>query len=199
MCDKDTKEYTVNVDTTGKVEGESLVLSTRRKWIQYNEDHFLVECFDLTGKDGKVKEGASSFQYLPGTNEIYVCPVDLNTDEVYGKVVFTFKNNAFGFSTQKLQRTVYVHWKGTRQTAKVEFYLQERPNHTDTRIWKLAGSGSVSGYDGIRCYVDVDENLTKKFTGYNLLHLGYPDEAELKSKQAVAKDIADKVATLIGS
>lgn len=192
VCDKDTKEYTVNVDTTGKVEGESLVLSTRRKWIQYNEDHFLVECFDLTGKDGKVKEGASSFQYLPGTNEIYVCPVDLNTDEVWGKVVFTFKNNAFGFSTQKLQRTVYVHWKGTRQTAKVEFYLQERPNHTDTRIWKLAGSGSVSGYDGIRCYVDVDENLTKKFTGYNLLHLGYPDEAELKNKQAAAA--AERVA-----
>ncbi|MBO4325504.1 MAG: hypothetical protein J5845_08945 [Lachnospiraceae bacterium] len=183
--DTNAKTFTVATETVGYDEKDvPIIFKGTRTWTQSNEEHFVVECFDLTGKDGKVKAGASSFQYLPATNEIYVCPVDSNTDEVYGKVVFTFMNTAFGFSTQKLQRTVYVHWKGTQRTAKVEYYLQDDANVWNK--WNLVGTGAVSGYDGIECYVYIDEKITAKFPGYKLYYLGYPDESELKEKREAA-------------
>lgn len=183
---ENAKEFTVKTETIGyDEENNPVVFNGTRTWKQNNEEHFIVECFDLTGKNGSVKSGASSFQYLPATNEIYVCPVDPNTDEVYGKVVFTYQNTAFGFSTQKLQRTVYVHWKGTQRTAKVEYYLQDSANVWNK--WNLVGTGAVSGYEGIECYVYIDEKITEKFPGYKLYYLGYPDEQELKDKRDVAQ------------
>ena len=41
----------------------------------------------------------------------------------------------------------------------------ERSNPSSAR----AGTGSVSGYDGIRCYVDVTPELCDKFAGYEVL------------------------------
>lgn len=181
VCTDDAKTFTVTQTDTG--EGNGLVLSSKRSWKQNHEDHFYVECYDLTGDKGTVIEGPSSFQYFPATNEIYICPVDNSKSEIWGKVVFSYKNNAFGFSTQKLQRTVYVHWKGTRQTAKVEYYVQDNTRYDEGISWRMEGTGSVSGYDGLRCHVDVTKALTEKFPGYILYHLGYPDETELKEKR----------------
>ena len=184
VCEEDAKPYTVTTSTIGYYKddktGEDIpvVLTSTRSWTQYNEDHFVVECFD-TDKDGNVKQGPSSFQYLPATNEIYICPVE-DTDEVWGKVVFSYKNNAFGFSTETLQREVKVHWKGTRQTAKVEYLLQEDANNYTK--WEVVGTGSVSGYDGIRCYVQIDSAITDRYPGYKLYHLKYPDESELRRR-----------------
>ena len=187
VCETGAKTYTAQVITGGDEASGGIVLSTNRSWTQYNEDHFIVECFDLEGKDGKIKPGPSSFQYLPATNEIYVCPLDTTVDEVWGKVVFTYKNNAFGFSTQPLQREVKVHWKGTQKTASVEYYLQENSSFDvnvegESYTWVQAGTGSVSGYDGIRCYVDVTPELCDKFAGYELVHMGFPDEDSLKEQ-----------------
>jgi len=187
VCETGAKTYTAQVITGGDEASGGIVLSTSRSWTQYNEDHFIVECFDLEGKDGKIKAGPSSFQYLPATNEIYVCPLDTTVDEVWGKVVFTYKNNAFGFSTQPLQREVKVHWKGTQKTASVEYYLQENSSFDvnvegESYTWVQAGTGSVSGYDGIRCYVDVTPELCDKFAGYELVHMGFPDEDSLKEQ-----------------
>ena len=199
VCTEDAKEFTVTQTDAG--EGNGLVLSSTRKWKQYHEDHFFIECFDLTGDQGEVIPGASSFQYFPATNEIYICPVDNTKSEIWGKVVFSYKNNSFGFSTQKLQRTVYVHWKGTCQTAKVEYYVQDNTRYDDGFSWRLEGTGSVSGYDGLRCYVDVTKALTEKFPGYQLYHLGYPDEKELEEKrEELGKQLtaAEKKMTRLG-
>ncbi|MBR6219952.1 MAG: InlB B-repeat-containing protein, partial [Clostridia bacterium] len=190
VCETGAKSYTADMVTVGDEDSGGIKLSTKRTWTQYNEDHFVVECFDLESNKGKVKQGPSSFQYLPATNEIYICPVDSSADQVWGKVVFTYKNNAFGFSTQPLQRTVYVSWKGTKKTASVEYYLQENSS-ADVRfgyVWSKVGMGSVSGYDGIRCYVEVTPELCNMFPGYELVHLGFPDEAELEKKYNQAYD-----------
>ncbi|MCR5332243.1 MAG: hypothetical protein K6E62_13825 [Lachnospiraceae bacterium] len=187
VCETDAKTYTATIITEGTTEEtKGVQLSTTRSWTQYNEDHFVVECFDLEKEGGAVKTGPSSFQYMPATNEIYICPIDTTVDEVWGKVVFTFKNTAFGFSTQALQRTVYVHWKGEPRTAKVEYVVQGPDDSNDWRTWStIIGTGDVSGYDGIRCYVEVNENLFNLFAGYQLQHLGYPDEDELKAKYEI--------------
>ena len=184
VCTEGAVTHTANIITgTDGNNTNGLILATQRTWTQNHEDNFTVECFDLTGKNGKVVEGASSFQYLPGTNEIYVCPLDSTKNELWGKVVFTYKNHAFGFNTRKFQRTVYVHWKGTKKTARVEYYVQKNYNNgEDIRDWELAGNGTVSGYEGVRCYVDITpEFCVGLFPGYRLIHLGFPDEKELST------------------
>ena len=191
VCETDAKTYTATI-TTGANGADSggLTLSTSRTWTQYNEDHFVVECFDLDSSHGKVKAGPSSFQYLPGTNEIFVNPIDTTASELWGKVVFTYKNTAFGFSTQPLQRTVYVHWTGTQQTAMVEYYLQDNStaeSNVSGYSWTKVGTGSVSGYDGVRCYVDVTPELVNKYTGYQFIGMSLPDEAELRKKYEAAE------------
>ncbi len=193
VCTDGAVNCRATVITGGNGSGSNgLLLATERTWTQNHEENFTVECFDLTGKNGTVVSGASSFQYLPGTNEIYVCPLDCTKDEVYGKVVFTYKNHAFGFNTEKMQRTVYVHWKGTQRTARVEYYLQKNYNNgEDIRDFEMAGSGAVSGYEGIRCYVDITpEFCDGTFPGYTLLHLGYPDEDQLSQlyDEAIAEE-----------
>ena len=182
VCTEGAVKYTATIlNVVDTEETNGLVVSTERSWTQNHEDNFTVECYDLTGKNGTVVPGASSFQYLPGTNEIYVCPIDGTKDEVYGKVVFKFKNHAFGFNTEVFERTVYVHWKGTMRSARVEYFLQKNYNDgEDTRDFELAGNGSVSGYDGICCYVDITPDFCNNtFPGYTLLYLKYPDEEQL--------------------
>ena len=182
VCTEGAQNYTATILTGADGQNTNgLVLATERSWTQNHEENFTVECFDLTGKNGEVVSGASSFQYLPGTNEIYVCPLDSTKNELYGKVVFTYKNHAFGFNTDKMQRTVYVHWKGTKRTARVEYYVQKNYNNgEDIRDWEMVGTGNVSGYDGVRCYVDITPEFCEQtFPGYRLIHLGFPDEAEL--------------------
>ena len=190
VCETDAKTYTASiVSGLNGADSGGLTLSTSRTWTQYNEDHFVVECFDLDSSHGKVKTGPSSFQYLPGTNEIFVNPIDTTASELWGKVVFTYKNTAFGFSTQPLQRTVYVHWTGTQQTAMVEYYLQDNStaeSNVSGYTWTKVGTGSVSGYDGIRCYVDVTPELVNKYPGYQFIGMKLPDEAELREKYEAA-------------
>ncbi len=185
-------KYTAQIKTGATVDDEgnvnydgkeaTVIMSTERSWTQYNEENFTVQCFDLTGKNGEVIEGASSFQYLPGTNEITICPVDSTKDEVYGKVVFTYINDAFGFNTEKFQRTVYVHWKGTHATSQVEIYLQSNREEDESYTYELYANGAVSGFDGIRFYIDITPEYCAKYTGYELWHLGFPDEDELREK-----------------
>ena len=185
VCETDARSFTAEIKTSAEAKQGEIAISTKRSWTQYNEDHFVVECFDLDGDKGKVKSGPSSFQYLPATNEIFVNPLDTNADELWGKVVFTYKNTAFGFSTQKLQRTVYVHWKGEQRTAIVEYYLQENSTeeaYASGYVWTHAGTGNVSGYDGIRCYVEVTPDLVNRFNGYQFIGMSFPDEAELREK-----------------
>lgn len=177
------KSYTATIITGNDGDQTNgLILATERSWSQNHEENFTVECFDLTEKNGKTVPGASSFQYLPGTNEIYVCPLDATKNELYGKVVFTYKNHAFGFNTDPMQRTVYVHWKGTKKTARLEYYVQKNYNDgNDIRDWEMVGTGSVSGYEGVRCYVDITPAFCEQtFPGYRLIHLGFPDEKELE-------------------
>ncbi|MBR6897474.1 MAG: hypothetical protein IKN24_04815 [Lachnospiraceae bacterium] len=183
VSEDDATPFTATIITTGnKEDTNGLTLSTSRSWKQFNEKHFIVECFDLTSENGERIEGASSFQYLPGSNEIFICPLDNNKNDIWGEVVFTYRNNAFGFNTEKLQRTVKVHWTGVSCTAMVEYYL------VDDSGQQLAGTGAVSGFDAIRCYVDIDEGLCNKFPGYGLLHLGYPDEDDLRDQYYAASD-----------
>ncbi|MBR5658884.1 MAG: hypothetical protein IKX10_05755, partial [Lachnospiraceae bacterium] len=182
VCTEGARSYTATIITGNdgdKTNG--LILAKERSWQQNHEENFTVECFDLTGKNGDVVTGASSFQYLPGSNEIVVCPLDSTKNELYGKVVFTYKNHAFGFKTDPMQRTVYVHWKGTKRTAHVEYYVQKNYNNgEDIRDWELMGTGSVSGFEGTKCYVDITPEFCEQlFPGYRLIHLGFPDEAEL--------------------
>ena len=198
VCTEGAVTHTATIITgnDGK-DTNGLILATERTWTQNHEENFTVECFDLTGKNGKVVEGASSFQYLPGTNEIYVCPLDSTKNEIYGKVVFTYKNHAFGFNTRKFQRTVYVHWKGTKRSARVEYYVQKNYNNgEDIRDWEMIGKGSVSGYEGVRCYVDITPEFCEGlFPGYRLIHLGFPDEKELEKLYNAAS--AENSSTLL--
>ena len=191
VCETDAKSFTATVKSgLDALDNGGITLSTSRSWTQYNEDHFVVECFDLESDKGKVKEGPSSFQYLPATDEIFVNPIDRTAKELWGKVVFTYKNNAFGFSTQKLQRTVYVHWTGKQQTAIVEYYLQDnstREAFDSGYQWTKAGTGNVTGYDGIRCYVDVTPELVNLFPGYRFAGMKLPDEEELREKFEAAE------------
>ncbi|MBQ3934917.1 MAG: InlB B-repeat-containing protein, partial [Clostridia bacterium] len=183
VSESDGTRYTAELVTSGQTEDtKGLVLSTKRSWTQCNEEHFTVECFDLTKENGERIKGASSFQYLPGTNEIYICPIDNTKSDVWGEVVFTYRNNAFGFNTEKLQRTVKVHWHGTKRVAKVEYYLQDNSQRDSIYSFKLDATGKVSGYDGVRCYVEVTPEFCDMYPGYTLHYLGYPDEEELKAK-----------------
>lgn len=155
-----------------------LSLSKQRSWMQYNEEHFTVECFD-TDADGNILPGASSFQYLPGTNEIYICPIDCTKTKFYGKIVFTYRNNAFGFSTEKIQRTVNVSWEGVLRTARVEYFREV----STLGAFEQVGTGSVTGLENTYCYVAVTQELANMFPGYKLDYLAYPDEKELLARE----------------
>lgn len=166
-----------------KSETNGLTLSKSRTWVQYNEENFTVECFDLD-ENGKEIPGASSFQYLPGTNEIFICPLDTTKTKFKGKVVFTYRNHAFGFSTEKIQRTVYVSWEGTIQSARVEYYREV----STLGAFELVGSGSVTGLENAYCYVAVTPELCNLYPGYRLDYLKYPDEEELKKRYYECSD-----------
>lgn len=160
-----------------KSETNGLTLSTSRSWTQYNEENFTVECFDTDDK-GNILPGASSFQYLPGTNEIVIIPIDCTKTKFYGKIVFTYRNHAFGFNTEKIQRTVNVSWEGTLKTAHVEFYREI----TTLGAFELVGTGSVTGLENTFCYVAITPEFAEMYPGYRLDYMKYPDEAQLRAK-----------------
>lgn len=163
-----------------------------RSYIQYNEEHFEVACYDLDGENGKVTEN-HSFQYLPATNEIYVKPVSNDTDEIWGIVTFTYRNESFGFSTVEIKRTLKVHWKGTPLTAVVEYYIQ----NDEGEGYTLQKTGQFDGFDGIEYDIIVDEKFVNQFPGYRFSGVDYPgldylDELEDKA----IKELNDAEAAL---
>ncbi|MCR5375994.1 MAG: InlB B-repeat-containing protein [Lachnospiraceae bacterium] len=173
---EDGTEHTAEI-VQPKSETNGLTLSKSRSWTQYNEENFTVECYDLD-ENGKEISGPSSFQYLPGTNEIFICPLDTTKTKFKGKVVFTYRNHAFGFSTEKIQRTVYVSWEGTVRSARVEYYREV----STLGAFELVGTGSVTGLENAYCYVAVTQELCNLYPGYRLDYLRYPDEEELKKR-----------------
>ncbi|MBO4697360.1 MAG: InlB B-repeat-containing protein [Lachnospiraceae bacterium] len=185
-----------------------------RKYIQYNEKHFDVTCYDLDGENGNITEN-HSFQYFPATNEIYIKPVDNDTDEVWGLVTFTYRNDSFGFYQMEFKRTLKVHWKGEPCTASVEFYIQKPgTSRLDGMypekikdLYELADTGSFHGFDGIEYDLFITDDFVYKYDGYRLLGIDYPgvgdyqlavDEAKKKYNAAVkrynemCKEPADK-------
>ena len=153
-----------------------------RTYVQYNEEHFEVACYDLDGENGKATKN-HSFQYLPATNEIYIKPVDNDTDEIWGVVIFTYRNDSFGFSTVEYQRTLKVHWKGEPCTAVVEYYIHKpggKWNNLDgmggnrDKYYELVKEGEFHGFDGIDYDIIVDENFVYQFSGYRLRGVDYP-------------------------
>lgn len=187
-CDSkvvDTEDGTSFNATIKQPESETngLTLSTSRSWTQYNEENFTVECFD-TDDEGKIIPGPSSFQYLPGTNEIVIIPIDCTKTKFYGKIVFTYKNHAFGFNTEKIQRTVNVSWEGVLKTARVEYYREI----TTLGAFELVGTGSVTGLENTYCYVAISPEFYNLYPGYRLDYMKYPDEPALKDKYYSTSD-----------
>lgn len=153
-----------------------------RTYVQYNEEHFEVACYDLDGENGKATKN-HSFQYLPATNEIYIKPVDNDTDEYWGVVIFTYRNDSFGFSTVEFQRTLKVHWKGEPCTAVVEYYIHKpggAMNNLDgmygdrEKYYDFVKEGEFHGFDGIDYDIIVDEDFIYQFPGYRLMGVDYP-------------------------
>jgi len=140
-----------------------------RTFTQYNEEHFDVTCVDLDGENGKVIEGHHSFQYLPATNEIYIKPYVSDKDEFWGLVTFTYRNEAFGFSTVEIKRSVKVHWKGVAVTAVVEYYIQN-----DDGSYTFDKEGSFTAFKDIEYDLLVDEKLCDQYEGYRLAAVDYP-------------------------
>ena len=166
-----------------------------RTFTQYNEEHFDVTCVDLDGENGKVIEGHHSFQYLPATNEIYIKPYVSDKDEFWGLVTFTYRNEAFGFSTVEIKRSVKVHWKGVAVTAVVEYYLQnEDGSYTHDK------DGSFTAFKDIEYDLVIDEKFCDQYPGYTLAAVDYPgleavnkyeDELYKKMKAAEKKSSAE--------
>ena len=191
-CDSkkvDTTDGTFITATIKQPEQDTngVALSTSRSWTQFNEENFTVECFD-TNADGEILEGASSFQYMPGTNEIVVIPVDCTKTKFYGKIVFTYKNHAFGFNTEKIQRTVNVSWEGVLKTARVDFYREV----TTLGAFELVGTGSVTGLENTYCYIAITPEFAEMYQGYRLNHMAYPDEKELSERKDSLSDQVDE-------
>ena len=149
-----------------------------RSYTQYSEEHFDVTCYDLDGEDGEIikDKNAHSFQYLPATNEIYVKPARNDEDEFWGLVTFTYHNEAFGFSTVEIKRTLKVHWKGDLAIGIVEYYLQ---NDTEDG-YTLAKTGEFTGFDGIEYDLVIDRDFAYQFEGYCLTGVNYPGILDLQ-------------------
>ena len=145
-----------------------------RTFSQYNEAHFDVTCVDLDGEDGEVIEGHHSFQYLPATNEIYIKPYVSDQDEFWGLVTFTYRNNAFGFSTVEIKRSVKVHWKGVAVTAKVEYYLQNEDG-----TYRFDREGGFTAFKDIEYDLVIDEQFCDQYPGYSLTGVNYPGLSDL--------------------
>ena len=186
--DEETKSYSIVDPNDAERLAGSLGLTNTRSWKQYNEEFFTIECHDLVDQNGKPAEngtpldGASSFQYLPASNEIYVRPIDAEADEVWGEVTFTYKYHIFGFNTASIKRTVKVHWKGINAHAVVVYYLQPALDNWDSDTWTMAGTGEVDGFEEIRYDIVVDTELVNKFPGYRLDYACFPDEKILEQK-----------------
>ncbi|MBR6381755.1 MAG: hypothetical protein IKS07_08815 [Lachnospiraceae bacterium] len=158
--------------------GEGTSFTMRgRTYTQYDEEHFLIECYD-TDKDGK-RLGTCSFMYLPATNEVMVKPADTLADEVWGEVKLTYKNDTFGFNTSSISRTVKLHWEGEPGTASVEYYCEKEPGSGE---YELVAEGEFNGFNGIEYDLIVDDDFTFKYEGYRLSNVVFPDEALLHQR-----------------
>lgn len=149
-------------------------------YIQYNEEHYDIRCVDLTGENGTAAE-THQLRYLPETNELYVRPLN-GVSEIWGQLIITYKNNTFGFNTNKITRTINVHWKGSPVTAEVLYYIKDA-NGTYTHLdaqYTLKETGEFSGFDGTSFDLIVDEAFCKHFSGYKLTDVRFDDEELLK-------------------
>ena len=172
--------------TSGEVEAESQDSSVTgdvsysfvirgREYTQYNEENFIVTCYDLKGgKDGEVTSD-HSFQYNPATNEIYVKPVDQSAEELWGIITLSYRNTTFGFNTKTLSRNIYVHWQGKALSAEVEYYVKNEDGEYD-----LFKKGEFSGFDGIQYDLVVDEDFCNQIEGYRLANAEFVEEEQMK-------------------
>ena len=166
-----------NVDSQESC-GEGTSFTMRgRKYTQYDEENFYIECYD-TDEDGN-KLDTCSFIYLPATNEVLIKPANTLTNEVWGEVKFTYKNTSFGFNTMKMSRTVNLHWEGTPAAATVEYYVETKPGSGE---YELKEEGEFDGFNGIEYDIIVDDDFTYKYDGYRLSNVVFEDTAVLKEK-----------------
>lgn len=142
------------------------------EYTQYNEKKYNIRCVDLDGKNGKATS-THQVRYLPATNEIYVKPEE-GVDELYGKIIITYKDNTFGFNTNSISRTIDVHWKGVAATAEVQYYVQNENGEYD--LYKV---GDFNGFDGIQYDLVINEDFCNQIPGYTLSNVGFDDEDKL--------------------
>ncbi|MBP5184186.1 MAG: hypothetical protein J6113_03660, partial [Lachnospiraceae bacterium] len=161
-----------------------------REYTQYSEEHFKVECFDLTGENGTVTSN-HSFQYLPATNEIYVKPVDQNKDEYWGIIKFTYLNDAFGFNTQQYSRTVKVHWKGVPASASVNYYTQKEDG-----TYEFYKTGSFDGFDGVQYDLVINDDVMYQFDGYRLAKVHFSEQERMNDFVAGLEKLYDEAAAV---
>ncbi|MBR4208604.1 MAG: InlB B-repeat-containing protein, partial [Lachnospiraceae bacterium] len=132
-------------------------------YTQYNEINFNVQCYDLTGEGGERIEGASSFRYLPATNEIVVKP-QAGVTELWGEIDFFYSHNTFCLSSAQIGRTVKVHWKGTGTAAEIRFYVQDEKN---PEKYARQGGEDLFVTPGVQSSIQV-EDYYFYFPGYKL-------------------------------
>lgn len=159
------------------------------EYIQYNEECYNIRCVDLDGKDGKATD-THQLRYLPETNELYIKPME-GVEELWGKVIITYRNNTFGFNTNKISRTINVHWKGVAASAEVLYYIKNEGSDE----YELYKTGEFNGFDGIQYDLNIEE-ATKRIPGYRLVNVGFDDEDKLKDTYEhyaeIAEDISEK-------
>ena len=204
MMALDSGEVSRESQDSDKVGAENYSFTINgRTYTQYNEEHFDVVCYDLDGENGKATEN-HSFQYLSATNEIYIKPVDNDKDEYWGVVIFTYRNDSFGFSTIEFQRILKVHWKGEPCTAVVEYYVHKPGGETNNfdgmggdrdKYYDFVKEGEFHGFDGIDYDIIVDEDFVYQFPGYRLMGVDYPgimvaDEQYRKASEEYEKEKA---------
>ena len=180
MSLKDGKTSTVN-DDTAKAGDEAYTFSQNGiEFTQYNEEHYDIRCVDLTEKDGKAAD-THQVRYLPETNEIYIRPLP-GVSELWGRIIITYKNNSFGFNTNRISRTLNVHWKGSSVSAEVQYYIRdEKGTYQHFRgNYSLKQVGSFSGFDGILYDLVVDPAFCNQFPGYRLTDVRFDDEKLLE-------------------
>lgn len=157
------------------------------EYIQYNETHYDIRCVDLEEKGGKAAD-THQVRYLPETNEIYIKPME-GTGELWGQVIITYKNNTFGFNTNKISRTINVHWKGVAASAEVQYYIKNE-NSDEYELYQI---GEFNGFDGIQ-YDLIVEEATKRIPGYKLVNIGFDDEDKLKETYEAYAQRAEEIA-----
>ncbi len=184
MSLKDGSLSTVSKDSAQQGEAGYSFTVNGRSFTQYNEQFFEIVCHD-TDKDGNIISG-NSFQYLPATNEIYVKPANSLTDELWGVVEFTFRDETFGFNTVQLSKKVKVHWKGVPASATVQYYLQK-----DDGTYEFYEEGQFDGFDGIEYDLVVTEDLVYKYVGYRLASAKFMDEDRMDARLAELKSASD--------